>query len=295
MSNSDFLKATNICGQTCLMSHDLFTSSHCVLLLSGNPSLLKFYIPFCAKLKKILPHTSFLVVSLHSTPLSNIHPIWNITLKEAVKVKVHLVNYLLKNVPKETTFTLMTHSLGSYIGLHLLSQSPEFSKRITNIIHLFPAIRDLKHLIDLFTRIISKIPLFYPFISLVTYFLKFLPLFIFTFFIQYVSTTPPELSALMQSELNPHHLTQVAYLTLDEEDTITTHDKPTVETLNKTSPITTVVFGINDKYTPEWIRQEFRENYKNISVYETDIKHAFVLGKAEAMADYLEYLGVLKE
>ncbi|ELP91568.1 hypothetical protein EIN_129080 [Entamoeba invadens IP1] len=282
------LNPTNICGQTCLVSPDYLTSTHCVLIFTGNPSLLGLYCGFCEGIQKRIQGVSFIVVSLHCTPIADIIPTWRTSLYEGVKVKLNLVDYLEHHMPKDVKYTLITHSLGAFMALHVLPQRPLFTQKIAKIIHLFPAIRDLKKSIDLPVRMLAHIPLTYPLISLVTYILKLLPLFLFTLFIQTVSTTPKFLSQKLQSELNPHHLAQVAYFTLDEEKIITKHDELTIKCLKSTADKTTVVFGLHDKYTPLYVRNEFKENYKDIKVIETETKHAFVLGKTQEMLDFFD-------
>ncbi|EKE39712.1 hypothetical protein ENUP19_0261G0017 [Entamoeba nuttalli] len=293
LENHPFLHYTNICGQTCIQSDNYLSAPRCILFFTGNPSLLAFYIDFCEMLHEQYPDNSILVVSLHCTPMNNVFPSWKTSLCEVVKVKLNLIDWVLRELPQTTHFLLLTHSLGAFVALHVLPQRPELEHRVDQIIHLFPAIRDLKHSIDLIVRLLARLTLIYPLISMTTYLLKLLPLFIFTLFIQLVSTTPPQQAKMMQQDLNPHHIAQVAYFTLDEEEVITDHDKQTQECLLKTSNKTTVVFGQFDKYTPLWIRNEFKERYPDVRVIETTIKHAFVLGKSKEMFDFLKQNNVL--
>lgn len=290
----EFLQWTNICGQTVLKSNNYLTAQHCILFFTGNPSLLRLHFRFLTLLHEKYPDRSILVVSLHCTPMDpDVIPTWRTSLFDAVKVKLNLVDWVLDELPKTTRFTILTHSLGAFICCHILPQRPELEQRVDDIIHIFPAIRDLKNSIDWIVRFLSAHAIFYPFVAMITDFLKLWPVPMFKLFIQAVSTTPTDLVETMQEDLNPHHLAQVAYFTLDEEDIITTHDEPTVKCLNQTAKKTKVVFGTHDKYTPRWVIEEFKNTYKDIPVYETEVKHAFVLGQSQQLYDFLNDNGIL--
>ena len=284
----------NICGQMCLYTPNLYESDHCVVIFTGNPSIIGFYQDFAELLLKKYPNSSTVIPSILTTPMSDIAPNWFIDLKTACQIKTNFLDHLLNQLPSTTTFTVLTHSLGAYFSLHSIPNRPQFEKRIRQIIHIYPVLRDLKTSLSYTYKIFGEMYPIHPFVAPVVSLAKKLPFSLFSLIMKFDNSIPDDKCRILQEELNPHHVTQIAYFSNDEKKLVNEHDQRTIDCLKRTAKMTTVIFSVNDRYTPEWIRKEFVERYGDIKVLETEIKHAFVCGFSQQMFDFLEEHAVLK-
>ena len=284
----------NICGQMCLYTPNLYSADHCIVIFTGNPSIIGFYQDFAELLLKRYPNSSTVIPSILTTPISDIAPNWYINLKTACQIKTNFLDHLLNQLPSTTTFTVLTHSLGAYFSLHSIPNRPAFEKRIRQIIHVFPVLRDLKTSLSMTYKVFAKLYPIHPFVHPVVALAKKLPLPLFAMIMKMDNSIPYEKCKILQEEINPHHVTQIAYFSDDEKKVVNEHDQMTIDCLKRTAPITTAIFSTIDRYTPDWIINEFIERYPDINVVKTDIKHAFVCGCSKEMFDFLEEHHILK-
>ncbi|XP_013912563.1 PREDICTED: lipid droplet-associated hydrolase [Thamnophis sirtalis] len=197
----------------------------------------------------------------------------------------HKLKFLRKYVPKDVKLVLIGHSIGSYIALKIMKQSPE--PEILRSILLFPTIERM-----------AQTPngkLLTPLFCWLRYIL-YIPIFLFTLLPERVKSFFAHFALFRQKRihetlvmtsvdmLNMGCIANIMYLASQEMRSVVERDNSTIKQhLNKLI----FYYGATDRWCPlqyyEEMKMEFPDG--NIRMCEKGICHSFVLDSSKEMAE----------
>ncbi|XP_034288079.1 lipid droplet-associated hydrolase isoform X1 [Pantherophis guttatus] len=194
----------------------------------------------------------------------------------------HKLKFLRKYVPKDVKLILIGHSIGSYIALKIMKQSPELE--ILRSILLFPTIERMaqsphgKLLTPLFChlRYILYIPI---------YLFTLLPERVKSFLVPFALNDETAVTTVVDM-LNMDCIANIIYLASQEMRNVLERDNSTIKQhLNKLI----FYYGSTDSWCPLQYCEEMKMAFPDgdIRICEKGISHSFVLDSSKEMAEMI--------
>ncbi|PSN38471.1 Lipid droplet-associated hydrolase [Blattella germanica] len=264
-----------------------------ILLITGNPGLADYYIPFLTKLHSQLGIPIWAVSLaghvLPPAPSDQRLPSWDkdpelYNLNGQVK---HKMLFIEKYVPPHLRMIMLGHSIGAKMIIEVL-RNTEIRSRVTKTYLLFPTIERMAESTNgkLMTGVIKHI---LPVIFFLSWFFNLLPLVVKKFLVglQFIVRRIPTYHVAPTLKLiNPTVIQNVFYLALDEMEKVKDLDDKLISELGK---ILFLYYGTTDGWVPVTYWKDMTQNHPEVesTLCTKKIDHAFVLRYSNEMADIL--------
>ncbi|NRA44561.1 MAG: hypothetical protein HRU09_06350 [Oligoflexales bacterium] len=259
-----------------------------LVFIPGNPGIIHFYKPFLYDLLGLL-NGDVGVLGISQAGHCGGKTLGNAGLEAQVDHKVQFFDLLAKHPlifglhPESVKeMIIMSHSLGSYLGLKSLARFPNLP--ITRFIGLFPTIQHLRHGIPLAIRLSARPVLRQGLASLVHVMPKQAREAILTWY----CGQSEEAKYLLGEGVHQYRLVNnVLALAWDEIKDIRQIDDECHQTLNIHSEKISFVFGHKDPYVPLRFYQQMQEAYPDIDfeLAPEEVPHDFVFDHNKTVAE----------
>ena len=264
-----------------------------ILLVTGNPGLADYYIPFLTKLHAQLGMPIWAVsLAGHVKPPSNSQGLPNLhrspqlyNLQGQVDSKIAFIE---QYVPNNVNVILIGHSIGAKIVIDMLQNCYKIRSQVSKAYLLFPTIERMAESWNgkIMTRIVKH---FVPLIIFFSWIFTLFPLFVKKLLVglQFLVRRIPNYHVAPTLKLiNPTVLENVFYLALDEMEKVRELDDKVIKEL---SEVLFLYYGTTDGWVPVDYWKSMTENHPEVRsvLCKKKLDHAFVLRHSDEMANIL--------
>ncbi|KAJ9577706.1 hypothetical protein L9F63_005699 [Diploptera punctata] len=261
-----------------------------ILLVTGNPGLADYYIPFVTKLHSQLDIPIWAVsFAGHVKPPSSLPKLEKdpnlYNLQSQVENKLAFIE---KYIPNNVNIILIGHSIGAKIIIDMLANSDSIRSRVSKAYLLFPTIERMAESWNgkIMTRIIKHLV---PIIIFLSWIFTLFPLFIKKLLLSLhfiLRRIPTYHVAPTLKLINPTVLGNVFNLALEEMEKVRELDDKVIRQL---SDVLFLYYGTTDGWVPVEYWKNMTEKHPEVKckLCENKFDHAFVLRYSQEMADVL--------
>jgi len=265
---------------------DYKTASECILVIPGNPGLIKFYDDYLLHLHKLLKLPTVGVSHGGHLPALEYSGTCNyLTLPDQI---LHKLEFIKEKLSSNTKLILIGHSVGCYIILKMLTHK-FVSNRLTKALLLFPTIEHISKTPngEFWTPVSNycRLP-----IACTTYMASFLPFSVKNFLVSWRTKwreLPDHLLEACYSCFGFHVVNHALYMAASEMNLLNEFDEDTIKVIHEHNEKIIYYYGQSDR----WVPHDFYETMKcrfpdaNIVLCEQGYQHDFVLDSPVDMAE----------